>query len=98
MNPSGKLVDAHITTDRERYFSCPAIQAARHNHQRFREIPFEQIAGTPIRIHLRPLPPKVGVYAELCEMTHWPVYIEDARLRGHKSEPWVCPHMIDLPD
>jgi len=98
MIPKGRLTEAHITTDRERYYRCPAVIAARNDQKLNERMPFEMLAGRKILIHLEPLPPDVGAYASHCDLTHWPVCIEDSRGAGHQTNAWVCPHMVDLPD
>lgn len=98
MKATGKLVDVTITTDRERYYSCPAVQEALRDGAMHESNPFEKIAGTKLRIHSVPVEPGVGAFAKFCELTHWPVWIGDSLEFGHDSNSWVCPHMVDIPD
>jgi hypothetical protein len=101
MKPTGKLVDATITTDYERWLSCPAIQAARKASAMGlqNEIPFELVAGKPIKIYMTPLAPDQGHFASECELTHWPVWVSEFEASlGHTESPWVCAHMADIPD
>ena len=98
MKVTGKLVDVTITTDRERFYSCPAIQECLKDASLRESNPFEKITGTKIRIHSVPMEPGAGRHAEFCKLTHWPVWIGDSFEFGHESNSWVCPHMVDIPD
>lgn len=95
---TGRLIDITLTTDQERYDSCPSIQANRRNPS-LRERPFTEFAGAPLKIFSNPVTHTAGDgFAFLCELPHFEVWTPDAQKYGHRTVAWVCAHMAEIPD